>query len=70
MIAEADKKAQDLIDNAKNPIAPALSFNSRRFPSGVHKLKIHVTNKEGKESMFTHYVYLHNKVSKKTQAKN
>lgn len=54
------------LGNAKNPISPSLSFNSRRFPSGSHRLKISVLNKEGKESTLTHFVYVNNKVKKKT----
>ncbi len=52
------------LGNAKNPLTPSLSFNSRRFPSGAHRLKIDVLNKEGKESTLTHYVYVNNKVKK------
>jgi len=54
------------LGNAKNPLRPSLSFNSRRFPSGAHRLKINVLNKEGKESTLTHYVYVNNKVNKPT----
>jgi len=52
------------LGNAKNPLAPALSFNSRRFPSGAHRLRISVLNKEGKESILTHYLYVDNKLNK------
>jgi serine/threonine protein kinase len=52
------------LGNAKNPLKPNLSFNSRRFPSGPHRLKINVLNKEGKESTLTHFVYVNNKVKK------
>jgi serine/threonine protein kinase len=54
------------LGNAKNPLKPSLSFNSRRFPSGAHRLKIDVLNKEGKESTLTHFVYVNNKVKKPT----
>ena len=52
------------LGNAKNPLTPSLSFNSRRFPSGAHRLRINVLNKEGKESVLTHYLYVDNKLNK------
>lgn len=52
------------LGNAKNPLSPELSFNSRRFPSGAHRLRITVLNKEGKESVLTHYLYVDNKLNK------
>ncbi|MGD8591504.1 MAG: serine/threonine-protein kinase [Gammaproteobacteria bacterium] len=58
------------LGNAKNPLSPSLSFNSRRFPSGAHRLKINVLNKEGKESTVTHYVYVNNKVKKGSSLTN
>jgi serine/threonine protein kinase len=57
------------LGDAKNPLSPVVSFNSRRFPSGSHRLKINVLNKEGKESTLTHYVYLHNKGPRNTAAR-
>jgi len=58
------------LGDAKNPIRPSLEFNSRRFPSGIHRLKINVQNKDGKESTLTHFVYLDNKVKRATAASN
>ena len=52
------------LGNAKNPLNPSFTFNSRRFPSGLHKLKINVINEEGKETSLTHFVYLRNSGSK------
>jgi hypothetical protein len=52
------------LGDAKNPLSPSLTFNSRRFPSGAHRLRINVLNKEGKEAELNHFVYLNNKAKR------
>lgn len=55
------------LGKANNPLRPSLTFNSKRFPSGIHKLKIKVVNKNGKQSTLAHYIYVNNRVKRKSR---
>jgi len=58
------------LGTAKNPLSPSLTFNSKRFPSGIHKLKIDVVNKNGKKTSLAHYVYVNNRIKRNKKSKN